>query len=177
MRAALIYLQRRYNFGARYVLVGHSAGASLAFQVVAGLTSVISNSDSNLVLPRAVVGFEGIYDFCGLDERMGGAYTPFFEGAFGGDRGGWDAAAPVKFTGNFGKRWNVEGNPLGVLGWSRDDKLIDEPEVDDMAARLSGDGVHTIVIKDLRGGHHEICEDGAGVARLILEALGAIRDP
>ena len=127
-----------------------------------------------MTLPRAIVGFEGIYDFGGINERMSGAYAPFFEGAFGG-AADWDAAAPMKFTGSFGERWEVEGRtPLAVLGWSKDDNLVDEPEIDGMAARLKRDGVRAIVFKDLHGEHDEIWEDGAGVARMILEGLDAI---
>lgn len=176
VQAALAYLQRRYGFGDRYVLVGHSAGACLAFQIVAGLTS--AGSISGLVLPRAVIGFEGIYDFVGLNARMDGAYTPFFEGAFGGSRADWDAAAPVKFTGSFEERWGGKGaKVVAALGWSRDDSLVDELEVDNMTTRLNGDGVRTMVFKDLRGDHNEIWEDGTDVARMIAEVLDTIHDP
>lgn len=176
VQSALAYLQRRYDFGERYVLVGHSAGACLAFQVVAGLTS--AGSTSGLVLPRAVIGFEGIYDFNGLNARMDGAYAPFFEGAFGGSRADWDTAAPSKFTGSFEEQWGGRGaKVMAALGWSRDDRLVDEPEVDNMATRLEGDGVRTTVFKDLHGEHDEIWEVGTDVAKMIAKVLDTLHNP
>ena len=46
-----------------------------------------------------------------------------------------------------------------------------------MTTRLNGDGVRTMVFKDLRGDHNEIWEDGTDVARMIAEVLDTIHDP
>lgn len=213
VRAALAYLQRRYPEsslgGGNYVLVGHSAGACLALQLLHGgasgnpnpLTSPGSDLGPNpgppldsdvtvpvavavavaspvpVQLPRAIVGFEGVYDFTGLNARMGGGYAGFLSGAFG-DPSGWDAAAPMKLPGSYGERWGRgRGKPVAALGWSREDDLIDEPEIDGMAARLAGDGVDTRVFKDLRGGHDEIWQQhGEGIARMVFAVLDAVRD-
>lgn len=178
VRAALAYLQRRYEHplvGGNYVLVGHSAGACLALQLL--------HSPGDVVLPKAIVGFEGVYDFTGLNARMGGGYAGFLSGAFG-DPEGWDEVAPMTLSGSYGESWGGrEGKGKGkgegkilALGWSPDDDLIDEPEIDGMVARLERDGIETKVFKDLRGKHDEIWEDGSGVARMVLAALNNIGD-
>lgn len=194
VRAALAYLQGRYgSLGSNYVLVGHSAGACLALQLLHGSSSSgrpspgpnpnpnpgpNTRDSDDVVLPRAIVGFEGIYDFTGLNARMGGGYAGFLSGAFGDPRG-WDAAAPMTLPGSYGERCECSGGKammmmMMVLGWSPDDELIDEPEIDGMVARLEGDGVETKVFKDLRGKHDEIWQDGSGVARMIRAALDAL---
>lgn len=185
IRAAVAYLQRQYGpFGSRYVLVGHSAGASLALQLVVGQGEKAEAEAEQaadplvpLPLPRAIVGFEGVFDFRGLDARMGGGYAGFLAGAFGDDRAAWDAAAPMTLAGRYGERWQVgdggrgdDGKVVAVLGWSPEDDLIDEPEIDGMAARLRRDGVEPLLFKDLRGRHDEIWEDGRDVARMTLSS-------
>lgn len=204
--SALAYLQAHYAVGGRYVLVGHSCGACLALQVV-GMSTPSSSSSSvaaaaatatatatgrlgavasasaaaaeAIVLPQAIIGFEGIYDLAGLNARMSGGYAGFLTGAFGdNDDGGWDAVSPMKFPpGSFGgERWRDDPGKLVALGWSPEDDLIDELEIDGMAARLARDGARTALFKDLRGGHDEIWQEGEGVARMILAVLAAIRD-
>ncbi|KAI1827921.1 hypothetical protein F4861DRAFT_491672 [Xylaria intraflava] len=180
IRSALVFLQRTYGFKSNYLLIGHSAGAALAFQLLAPSTS----SDASVgteqpVLPAAIMGLEGLYDFTGVNERFGGAYAPFFRSAFGEDPAAWDRAAPIKFTGNYAATWL--GRRLVLLGWSPDDTLVDEPEADNMARRLrdsdgfvvegEGTGVkgekRLILLKDLRGDHDEIWRSGEHVGRMV----------
>ncbi|KAI1754603.1 alpha/beta-hydrolase [Xylaria castorea] len=200
VRSALVFLQRTYGFGSNYVLIGHSAGGALAFQLLA--TSPLSSSASAStphaatapattsagtrqaeypLLPAAVVAFEGLYDFTGVNERFGGAYASFFRSAFGDDPEGWDAAAPISFSGRYAERW--VGGEFFLLGWSTDDTLVDGPEADNMARRLidvdgfvEGDGSSTgekklLLLKDLRGDHDEIWQRGEEVARMVWIAL------
>ncbi|KAI1075870.1 alpha/beta-hydrolase [Whalleya microplaca] len=175
VRAALVFLQRRYGFGGRYVLVGHSAGGCLAFQLL------MSSSVTELVFPQAIFGFEGIYDLVGLNRRVGGAYAGFITAAFGepGSAGeNWDAASPVKYPSSYRDAW--KGGCIAVLGSSPDDTLVDEAEADGMAERLQNDGMEVMQVKDLKGDHDEIWKDGSGVASTvsrILGFLGAIVSP
>ncbi|CAJ2507666.1 Uu.00g088520.m01.CDS01 [Anthostomella pinea] len=199
--AALAFLQRRYGFGVRYVLVGHSAGACMALQLLgtaplpASSSDGLSDDDDNdddgkphLILPQAIVCFEGIYDFAGLNARFDGAYAGFMSGAFGNPED-WNAAAPVTLTGNYRDRWQGGGkdesgggdgdggggNRVALLAWSPDDTLVDEPEVDAMARRLGADGVAGVVVmKDLEGDHDEIWEKGDGVARMMRVVFGKL---
>ncbi|KAI2641445.1 alpha/beta-hydrolase [Hypomontagnella submonticulosa] len=172
VRTGIAFLQRRYGFGSRYVLVGHSCGACLAYQVLAGSAVLGSSSSADDTtdpeLPKAVFGFEGIYDMTGINARMGGGYSGFLEAAFGAPEK-WDAAAPMKCAGSYG---DVLTGRVAVLGHSPDDELVDMPETDGMAARLRKDGVtEVLVVKDLTGKHDEIWQDGSGVARTLLRIL------
>ncbi|KAF3064897.1 Kynurenine formamidase [Daldinia childiae] len=169
VRAALAFLQNRFGFGSRYVLVGHSAGACLAYQLLAGLSSI---EDVEVEFPAAVFGVEGIYDMTGFNARFGGGYAGFLEGAFGPqDR--WDEAAPMKCPGSYGD-WYPGG--LAVLGHSVDDDMVDMPETDGMAERLKKDGVEVLLVKDLTGPHDDAWQDGRGVARIVLRVLDILRE-
>lgn len=218
VRSALVYLQRNYGFGGNYLLVGHSAGGALAFQLVAGspssssshpssshsasgsstLTSSVAQDAASAeagknrpALPAAIVSFGGLYDFTGINERYGGAYAPFFQGAFGEEERCWDEAAPIKFPGNYTQKFPIDSGSLILLGWSPQDTLVDEPEADNMALRLrdvdgfveegvgeegEGKGVkrngnRLVLLKDLHGDHDEIWRNGEGVARMVWIAL------
>ncbi|KAI1503582.1 hypothetical protein F5X99DRAFT_406895 [Biscogniauxia marginata] len=151
---------------------GGGGGSSSSSSSSSSSNSKNSSADvpaAFFLLPRAIVSLEGIYDFSGIAARLGPAYAEFLAGAFGGEEG-WAAAAPVGCAGSFGERW--PGGRL-VLAWSRDDELVDEPEVDAMARRLRRDGVEGLVVsKDvLRGRHDEIWQSGEGIARLVGEVL------
>ncbi|KAI1635900.1 hypothetical protein F4809DRAFT_611769 [Biscogniauxia mediterranea] len=128
--------------------------------------------------PRAIVSFEGIYDFAGIASRLGPAYAEFLSGAFGPpdeEARAWAAAAPLAYAGSYRDRWREAGGRALVLAWSPDDALVDEPEIDAMARRLRRDGVEgLVVLKDLRGDHDEIWESGKEVARLVGVALEGI---
>ncbi|KAI0119892.1 alpha/beta-hydrolase [Nemania sp. FL0031] len=198
VRSALVFLQQTYGFGANYVLVGHSAGGALAFQLLATSLSPSpaatqrspgATTAEHPVLPTAVIGFEGLYDFTGVNERYGGAYAPFFCGAFGAEPEDWDAAAPVKFAGSYAEKW--PGGKVVLLGWSPDDTLVDEPEANNMAQRLrdsdgfveektseegnqgsvGGEEKRLILLKDIQGDHDEIWRSGKHVARMVWVVL------
>ncbi|KAI3325039.1 alpha/beta-hydrolase [Xylariaceae sp. AK1471] len=198
VRSALVFLQQRYGFGSNYVLVGHSAGGALAFQLLAtslsspsaSTTSTTGRKVEHPALPAAIVAFEGLYDFTGVNARYSGAYAPFFRGAFGDDPEEWDNAAPVKFAGSYAEKW--PGRNLVLLGWSPDDTLVDEPEADNLARRLrdtdgfmdegqgddgrkGGEGgrgeKRLLLLKDLTGDHDEIWQSGRHVARMVRIAL------
>ncbi|KXJ93058.1 Alpha/Beta hydrolase protein [Microdochium bolleyi] len=168
--AALAYLQAQYGFGSRYVLLGHSAGATLTFQAVAGLAS--GAAAASFAHPAAAIGLCGIYDLNALWDRMKGTYT-FIESVFGPDRKAWDLAAPARFSGDYSQAWQpLERKPVVILASSSEDELIDEPEVELMAAKVQSDqGLDYILVKDMRGKHDDVWLDGAEVARIVLLAL------
>src|SRR5204863_345907 len=86
--------RQRLGFGHMYVVVGHSAGATLAFQLLMG-PAALARGDlpaEAASLPWGLIGVAGIYDLVGLDQRHGGAYGPAFAGAFGRDERAWRAA-------------------------------------------------------------------------------------
>src|ERR1700736_1636880 len=53
---ALIFLEGKYGIGSGFLLVGHSAGATIAFQIQEQFEGF------NIPIPLGVLGVEGIYD-------------------------------------------------------------------------------------------------------------------
>lgn len=166
--AALSFLQDKYGFGQRYVLLGHSAGATMAYQLLMGASALAARPPPAITLPRAFVGISGIYELVALDERHDGNYSSFISAAFGPDREAWNSFMPARFPGSFK---NALGPSKAVLAWSPDDTLVDEPEIDGMTHKLRQDGVPVTVIKSLKGDHDFVWEDGHQVARLIETVL------
>lgn len=171
--AGLRFLQQRLGLGSDYVLFGHSAGATLAYQALLDPAAA-----ADVALPAAVVGFEGIYDLVGLDGRMGGGYAGFIEGAFGKERTAWRDASPATAPGSYGAWAGQKGPRLAVLAHSADDELVDMPEVETMEKRLRGDGVRDLLVfRDLKGGHFDVLNDGSFARVLVktLEELGRLK--
>ncbi|KAI2623129.1 alpha/beta-hydrolase [Hypoxylon sp. NC1633] len=200
VQAALRFLDHRYGLEDRYLLLGHSAGACLAFQVLTcpplplplpalplplpgALTTKPPANDQAIPeepptppLPSAILGLEGIYDMRGLNTRVSNSYTGFLTAAFGPDPSAWDAAAPMKYAGDYGAA--APGLRLAAVAHSLDDELVDVLEAEGMAARLRRDGVAVLLAKDLSGSHDEVWRDGEGVGRMVgrvLEILGVGR--
>ncbi|KAM4056085.1 alpha/beta hydrolase fold domain-containing protein [Hirsutella rhossiliensis] len=155
-----------------YVLVGHSAGATLALQLLMGG----HDGGPPVPLPAAIVAISGIYDLVGINARRAGSYAAFISAAFGpeGDGDGWRAASPACFSGSFRDRW-PGNNRLALLAHSPDDSLVDAAETDAMAAKLAADGVDVSVVKDLTGEHNFVWQDGEQVARLVGQVLARLR--
>lgn len=172
VRLALKFLVDHHGLGEEYILVGHSAGATLALQLLMGKDALGGREPVlSVPLPRAVVGISGIYDLVGVDERHTG-YTDFITSAFGSDRKDWRKDSPATYAGDFSKKWPSE--KLAVLAWSNEDSLIDEPEIDAMAAKLSQDGVKTSIIKNLTGDHDDIWKEGSQIKQLVKLTLNSL---
>lgn len=150
------------------MLVGHSAGATLALQLL-----MAGRDGGSLPLPAAVVAVSGIYDLVSLDARRAGTYAGFLAAAFGPRRDDWRAASPACFEGSFAARW--PGRRLALLAHSPDDTLVDAAETDAMAAKLRADGVDVCVAKDLWGEHDLVWRDGEQLARLVGLVLARLR--
>ncbi|KAF2145387.1 uncharacterized protein K452DRAFT_348969 [Aplosporella prunicola CBS 121167] len=109
VRAALRWLRGKYGVGVhrRFVLVGHSCGATLGAQVV--FDDEEEEEGDEVGRPVALVGVAGIYDLLGLVHRHEGvpAYREFVEAAFGAEEGAWREASPVEMAGT--------GSPLRVV--------------------------------------------------------------
>ncbi|KAK0392413.1 hypothetical protein NLU13_1908 [Sarocladium strictum] len=171
VRAALAYLDENYGLGQDYILLGHSAGATLTYQLLMGEAVLGGHPTASAPLPRVAVGISGIYDLPGLVTRFGdvydGIYRKFVTGAFGEDEQLWRTASPVNYPGKFS--W--PGGKVAMVAWSPEDSLIDEPEIDCIADKMRTDATPMAVIKDLTGDHEVVWEQGDQVARLVAEAL------
>ncbi|KAM0324183.1 hypothetical protein ACHAQA_008377 [Verticillium albo-atrum] len=172
VRAALASLQERYAFGDRYVLIGHSAGATMAYQLAMGGAAIGSQVPAtpspSVILPAALVGVSGIYELRKFGERHGPAYATFIAGAFGDDEAIWNDGMPACYGASFGEQL---GSRRVYLSWSPEDQLVDEIEIDLMAKRLEEDGVQVKVTKNLTGNHDIVWEEGTQLAHLIRGVL------
>lgn len=152
VQAALQHLRTHYGMR-EYALVGHSAGATLAFQALASAQHP----------PRAIYGLEGIYDLRALVAEYPD-YRGFVEGAFGAEQAGWPA--PLALGGYTG---------LVVLAQSDSDELLSWRQTEEMKGRCEdtiGVGGGLRVVKVV-GRHDEVlgCERVAGVVERYLREL------
>lgn len=158
MLLALRWLEKEYDVGKKwaYIAVGHSCGASLAFQIVMDrqwnaaipgkpalfekILSFASSGDQEHTIkpPVAVVGLEGLYDLPLLlqNHTDNDEYLKIVRAAFGDDEEVWKKASPV--AGDYSDRW-PEGL-LVILGHSPEDELVDWAQVDGMVRVLQEQG-------------------------------------
>jgi kynurenine formamidase len=92
----------------QYVLIGHSAGACLAFQVYDAVEGCI-----------AIAGVEGLYDLENLVTEYPD-YGGFVQDAFGSDRSVWKEASPDHIV----QQRTLPTNLTVLLIQSRDDELL-----------------------------------------------------
>lgn len=191
VRDALALLQSRYGgVWWKYILVGHSCGATLAFQTVMG--EVVGarpapTSITRLRRPIAVVGVEGIYDLRLLRDtyRDCSIYHEFIEGAFGPDEELWDDVSPATKKSADGVKGGWSEGRLAVLAHSKDDELVDFGQVTAMKETLghgwaekkkgAGEQAKIAVLEDLRGSHDEVWSKGEEMARVIAVTIGELR--
>ena len=176
---AVAWLQQRHQFGQRYILVGHSAGATLALQLCMGnwLSKVSATQGAQtFAMPLAVVGVAGIYDLEALLESFSHIplYRQFIEAAFGEQTADWREASPV--TGRFCTAWS--NAKVVVLAHSQDDELVDFLQTEKMSDQLWKEkrpGRRDVVLS-LKGKHDQIWQDGTEMARAISTALRMLKE-
>jgi kynurenine formamidase len=165
---AMIFLEGKYGISNGFLLVGHSAGATLAFQIQEQF------GDMKIPVPLGVLGVEGIYDIPALVktyERMP-AYREFVENAFGPDEMVWENASPA-----CSKKPSVWGKAKAIIiAHSDEDELLNRTQTDAMMKRLQQsktcrDKIHYF---PATGHHDEIWKDGHELARLIENALALL---
>ena len=176
--AALHYLQRTYGFGSKYLLIGHSCGATLAMQAVMREWGASEDTKIQIVKPIGVVAVEGIYDFVSLRERHASEpiYRDFLAGAFGADEDDWDQAAPLAYlmtNKNLATSW--PGGKLLIVAHSREDKLVEADQSMQMMQALKCEGNDGRMRRDelmwITGAHDQIWKDGEQLAAAIVKAL------
>ena len=172
---AISWLQKAYAFKERYLIVGHSCGATLAFQAVMGQWHGRSLAWSeSFGMPLAVVGVEGIYDLVALrnSHRHAHIYQAFLKGAFGTNECDWKKASPIGW--DFRKSWR--DGKLTVLAWSNEDELVEEEQFLNMfeSLKMTESGPRRDIKVGLRGNHDEIWEKGSQLADAIKTALNTM---
>lgn len=168
----LSLLHEKYSLENNYVLIGHSAGATLAFQLLMGVASpkIVAYPP----LPVAIIGISGIYDLVGINDRHSGNYAGFITSAFGSNQSDWHNASPAKFTGDFRENW--PSGRLAVLAHSQGDSLVDVPEADALQANLRRSKVPVYHVGNLTGEHDFVWEDGSQIASLVFETLPKLEE-
>ncbi|PGG97901.1 hypothetical protein GX51_07075 [Blastomyces parvus] len=187
---AIVYLQDKFQFGERYILVGHSCGATLAFQAVMGsvLSAGTTGSGStgpNIKPPITIVGVEGIYDLRALRDTFKDfpIYQEFIEAPFGSDENVWDGVSPAKVEGPEGIEGGWVNGRLAVLAHSAADELVDMGQLRTMAKMLElwrmgssqGRTRNVLLLDDLKGGHDEIWSKGDALAQVIVNAISELK--
>ncbi|KAG9751991.1 alpha/beta-hydrolase, partial [Aureobasidium melanogenum] len=153
----------------RYVLCGHSCGATLAMQA----TAILSAGHGAIWPPVALLGMEGIYDIAALvATHTHPAYREFVTAAFGQNEETWVTASQL-----VGRLEKWRGNVLLVQ--SSSDELVDMEQTDSMMEKLvmqgftrtstiststEGKQVSKMVIDCL---HDEVWEKGTELAEAI----------
>ncbi|KAI7463581.1 hypothetical protein KC351_g15826 [Hortaea werneckii] len=96
---ALRHLQDTFGFGTRYLLVGHSCGATLAFQAAMMQLPSSSPPASLVTPPLALLAVEGLYDLPALLSHHASDPSPIYQhlisNAFGPNPSDWAAASPA----------------------------------------------------------------------------------
>jgi acetyl esterase/lipase len=172
--AALKLLDDEYKLSDGYILLGHSAGATLSYQLLMGEHVLGDGAPApSAPLPSAIVGIAGIYDLVAIDHRHQGQYAGFITSAFGEDRDGWRRFSPSSYSGSFGKGTTTLA--VSVLAWSQDDSLVDEPEVDAMTEKLVRDGAKSSTVKTLTGEHDVVWKEGTQIPPLVAKAMASLK--
>ncbi|WEW61604.1 Kynurenine formamidase [Emydomyces testavorans] len=180
---ALAFLQAKYSFGERYVLVGHSCGATLAFQTVMQRIAGAAAAENKISQPLAIVGVSGIYDLRLLrDTHEHPAYQQFIEEAFGDDEEKWDDVSPARVrSGGVLEGWCT--GRLAVLASSKGDELVDPLQLKVMANLLEQwkhyNGQNPIrevlIIDDLEESHDDIWKNGVELAMVISKTIATLK--
>lgn len=165
------YLQRRLQFGDRYVLVGHSCGATLAYQYLA---STATEPRPDCIAPQAIVGVAGLYDLPLLRDMdpEPPASQDFISAAFGPDKTIWEEQSPANGRYNYDRLWPA--GRLAVLAICREDEYVSPEQRTQMVRALEswGDGRRRVVrMMEVDGRHDDNWKKGVGLADCIEETL------
>lgn len=169
---ALVWLQSRR--AADYILVGHSAGATLAFQACLAQRPGLKH-------PIAVVGLCGLYDLPALFQNHldQPVYRAIVEGAFGEDQSVWKSASPT--SGRYETMW--PGGQCVVLAHSCEDELVERDQFERMHKHLldqgwaEGPNHRQMHVVEMIGSHDDIWVRGSEGARAIDACVRALVGP
>ncbi|KAF5543112.1 hypothetical protein FMEXI_7187 [Fusarium mexicanum] len=169
------YLQRKFRFGDRYILTGHSCGATLAYQT---LIRQSMDKPEIHVAPQAIIGVAGLYDLPLLRDMDP---TPpmcqqFLLAAFGTDETLWRDVSPARYS-DFETLW--PSGKLAVMAYCEEDEYVSSVQLDTMyqALRLWGKKKGRIVkTLNLKGGHDEVWRTGSGLASSVEKSINYIQE-
>jgi kynurenine formamidase len=165
--AALLYLEENVKIANRYILIGHSAGATMAFQV-----SNAYMPDGPLPKPAIVLGISGIYNLEAFVESHKDipAYRELTENAFP-KRDEWERASPSSSHRSESAIW--EDAKVVIISHSKEDELVEDEQASYMLehARMLPHMKEKVHFLEATGAHDEIWESGHILAGLITKSL------
>lgn len=186
---AVRYLQDKYNFGRRWIVVGHSAGATLAFQVALKIRSEEpSRSAESIAIspPISVLGISGIYYIPTFAPSYGNnpVYAEIVRNAYGDDLDIWRKASPV--SADFTIDWPKETRFV-ILVRSLADEMVESNQFESMLSTLQAAGWtspgssnvtnhagNTVVSMEIEGNHDSIWQKGTPLAAVIVQAVSFV---
>lgn len=179
--SAISYLQQRAGFGSDYLTVGHSCGATLAFQAAMSPArwGVVNTAKAALVKPPAMIlGLHGLYAMPELVANPGGkhdAYKHIYEAmvrnAFGDDCGRlWESISPASIE-NWADEWPA-GSRVRLVQ-SRNDSMVPFAQAERMRDGLARSKSDRLAVDLVEGSedHDEIWQNGAPLADLLVKTI------
>jgi acetyl esterase/lipase len=180
---ALRWLREYYGVGEPdhwdYVVVGHSCGATLAFQAALSIAHA-TDGGPPMKAPRVIVGIEGLYDLPALVRYHADMpeYRAFVTSAFGEDESAWTEVSPALTNERLRVLWDQVDH--FVLAHSREDELVewDQPEAmrNALLAHRPDSRSEELNILELSGKHDDVWQIGTGVAKGVRVAVDHIFD-
>ncbi|KIV95396.1 hypothetical protein PV10_03060 [Exophiala mesophila] len=176
---ALRFLQVKAGFGDDYVLLGHSCGATLAFQVLEDQARWgIEASRLGVIKPKKIIGLSGLYDLPALIRDPGEKhaawkwiYEELTRGAFGGDEKTWYDASPASVKGRV-EEWGRNDGQV-FLVQSKEDSLVPYRQMEDFLRSWQSSRASGVQVTELpaSGDHDELWEKGDRIAEIVVEVL------
>ncbi|KAG5917156.1 hypothetical protein E4U42_007371 [Claviceps africana] len=178
---AISFLQKRADFGNNYILVGHSCGATLAFQAAMNPERWAAGTVKDPIhAPWMVLGINGLYDMLELTENPGGqhdqyrpTYAQITRNAFGHDKDVWRAISPA-FVDDWATEWPDGRHVMLVQG--PQDELVPYRQGERMKDSLVGSKADRLVVEltDGDGEHDDIWRKGTLLAKLLTRAVDTV---
>ena len=180
----LSYLQNRAGFGDNYVLLGHSCGATLTFQVLEDISKWsrgAATSHLNVVKPKTVVGLNGLYDLPTLirdagekHARWSKIYEEFIRSAFGDEEKVWYDASPIAVQ-DWVSEWGRKDGKV-VLVQSKEDSLVPYRQLQDFLSAWRNAQVQGVDVVEVAasGDHDELWEIGDRLAEIVVEVVNEV---
>ena len=175
----LAYLQAKFGFGSNYVLLGHSCGATLAFQVAMDHAKWGASVPS-VKKPKAIVGLNGIYDMPNLiknpkekHKELSPLYEAFTRLAFGDNEKEWHDFSPIA-VGDWASEWSERAKAFLVQ--SHEDTLVPYNQLEGMQKQLQkskGAGLEDIEL-EAGGDHNDLWKKGDRLAEIVAEAVKSL---